>query len=147
MDIKQADSTNLEDVKNILAACQLPHADISAEQLDNYYLAYSKDNHLVGVVGIEPLGNNGLLRSLAVKEDYRNQGFGYLLLKTAEHAARASHIDTLYLLTENAQDYLQRFGYQSIDRNSVPETVATTSEFTTLCPASAHCLCLQVPAE
>lgn len=147
MEIKQAESSNLGEIRELLRLCQLPDADISVEQLEHYYLAYTKDQQMVGVVGIEPLDNCGLLRSLAVNPEYRNQGFGYLLLKTAEHAARAKHIHSLYLLTETAKDYLLRFGYEAVARDSVPADVAATSEFSRLCPATAHCLRLRVPAE
>lgn len=66
-----------EGVKNLLSACELPTDDVS-DHLDHFIVA--KDgNALVGVIGLEPLENIGLLRSLAVTKPYRRRGLAQAL--------------------------------------------------------------------
>ena len=79
---------NAEDKKAInrlLVEVDLPHEGLS-NHLHNFLLAKSNDT-LVGVVGLEVLGEFGLLRSLAVASPYRGRGIGKMLYeKILTHA-------------------------------------------------------------
>ncbi|MBP8162159.1 MAG: arsenite efflux transporter metallochaperone ArsD [Propionivibrio sp.] len=98
-------------------------------------------HRLVGVVGLEPLGSFGLLRSLAVAPDCRNTGLAHRLVTACEERAKGLHgISDLYLLTTTAVEYFLRRGYREVARESVPGAVATHPQFLGLCPASARCL-------
>lgn len=90
-----------------------------------------------GVVGIEPLGGFGLLRSLAVAPEARGGGVGRALVAAAEDRARRGGLRTLFLLTTSAEPFFARLGYQRIAREDAPEAVRRTSQFAGLCPASA----------
>lgn len=92
---------------------------------------------LAGVIGLESFGRTGLLRSLAIAADCRGRGYGRLLVAECERGATASGMDTLYLLTETAAAYFVRLGYQHLPREQAPVAVARSSQFTSLCPASA----------
>jgi amino-acid N-acetyltransferase len=49
-------------------------------------------------------------------------------------------IRRLYLLTATTQDFFAKHGYAVVPRGSVPEAIQTSTEFMSLCPASAICL-------
>jgi amino-acid N-acetyltransferase len=51
--------------------------------------------------------------------------------------ARASGVTELLLLTETAESWFARLGYQVIDRASVPADVARSVEFVTACADTA----------
>lgn len=42
-----------------------------------------------------------------------------------------------YLLTDNASNYFERFGFEIIDRQHVDDAVKKSVEFMQLCPESA----------
>lgn len=88
-------------IRLLLEDCGLHHEDLVSGDLADFTVAM-KEDLVVGVVGLELLGEQALLRSLAVREAYRGQGIGSLLVRMAEDHARALGADRLYLLTNTA---------------------------------------------
>jgi len=115
---------------------QLPTADLTPALLQ-HFLAYGTPEDPVGVVGIELHGPVALLRSLAVAAHHRGTGLGRKLVAAAEARARSHGVQELCLLTTTAERFFERLGYQRAEREAAPASVRATSEFTTLCPASA----------
>lgn len=95
---------------------------------------------VVACIAIEPYGQDALLRSLAVYDFMRGDGWGQKLVEAAEERARRAGIASLYLLTTTAASFFERRGYRCIDRASAPAAIQTTTQFSTLCPASSACL-------
>ena len=83
------------------------------------------------------LGSDGLLRSLAVASSVRGQGCGSALYRKLEQYFKSIGINTLYFLTETAEEYFQRKGFESIGRELASEEIRQTKEFSGLCPDSA----------
>lgn len=94
-------------------------------------------NALQGMVGLELYGAVALLRSLAVAESKRGSGLGSDLVDCAEQQAVKHGAKTLYLLTTTAEDFFLRRGYAPAKRSGAPTAIASTSEFTVLCPLSS----------
>ncbi len=92
---------------------------------------------VIGCAAIEPYGQDGLLRSVAVELGWRERGVGHRLVEAAEAMAASSGIRELYLLTETAADWFGRLGYRPTDRADVPQSLLASPEFTTACPVSA----------
>jgi amino-acid N-acetyltransferase len=92
---------------------------------------------LMGAAAVEPYGEAGLLRSVAVAADLRGTGIGRALVTGVETRAAAAGIGELYLLTETAADWFPRLGFERIERKDVPADVAASVEFATACPVSA----------
>ena len=139
-EIRPASVDDLTAIVELLTSCALPASDLSAAHLADFFVA-SVGDRLVGVAGLEPLGSFGLLRSLAVAPDYRNNGLAHRLVTACEERAKSVlEISNLFLLTTTAADYFLRRGYSEVLRESVPRSVATHPQFLGLCPASARCL-------
>jgi amino-acid N-acetyltransferase len=119
----------------LLERCHLPTADLG--EAKPHFLGESDAAGLVGVVGVEPLGRVGLLRSLGVRDDSRGKGLGGQLADAAEAWARGQNIEQLYLLTTTAEPFFARRGYQALARDQVDTAIHGTTEFTSACPASA----------
>jgi amino-acid N-acetyltransferase len=49
-------------------------------------------------------------------------------------------IEEFYLLTTTADKFFARNGFEVIDRNKVPSSIAGTNEFDSICPATAVCM-------
>lgn len=120
----------------ILQSVGLPTADLREAHLQHFFYCGPHD-HISGLVGLELLGPQALLRSLAVRADARGRGLGTKLVEHAEHYAMAHKVRELYLLTTTAREFFEKRGYRCVDRSTAPEVIRATREFTSICPASA----------
>jgi len=135
IDIRPAQPQECDKVALLLKTVDLAIHDIDS-CLDGFLVAYDGDR-LVGTVGIETYGETGLLRSLAVDIEYRNQKIGEHLYERALDLARSRNIRRLYLLTITAAEYFSRRGFREIPRDKVPAAIQRTEQFSSICPDSA----------
>jgi N-acetylglutamate synthase-like GNAT family acetyltransferase len=133
--IRNATPNDWEAVAGLLAASSLP-LDGAREHLGRFMLA-ERAGALVGCAAVEPHGDAGLLRSVAVAASERGKGTGAALVRRCLDDARTAGIRTLVLLTTTADRYFPRFGFEVIDRDAAPESVRESVEFRGACPASA----------
>ena len=122
-------------IESLLVASALPLDGAPAAFATG--LVERQDGVLVGVAAIEPYDGAAVLRSVAVREDQRGRGLGHELVAAAEALARDGGASELILLTETAEPFFARLGYEVIDRASVAEDVAASIEFSTACPSTA----------
>jgi amino-acid N-acetyltransferase len=99
-----------------------------------------EDGRIVGCAAVEPYGSAGLLRSVCVDPGHRGSGLGRRLVERAEAVAAARGVAELFLLTETAADWFPRLGYQPDRRESAPDPLRASPEFTGACPVSAALL-------
>jgi N-acetylglutamate synthase-like GNAT family acetyltransferase len=137
--IEAARASDLPAVRRLLEASGLPHGDVTATLLAHYLVAGHAEA-LTGVVGLEPLGSVGLLRSLAVATAQRGHGLGVALTAALEAHARGLGITDLYLLTTTAERFFGTLGYRVILRSTAPTPLQATTEFRELCSSSAVCM-------
>ncbi len=95
---------------------------------------------LIGSAALELHGQAALLRSVAVAPEVRGQGLGWRLVEAALDLARRHGIVRVYLLTETAASYFERFGFHPIPRAAVEPAVQTSEEFTHACCSSAQAM-------
>jgi len=137
--IRLATTGDAAAIRRLLADNRLPVDDLDSAAIA--FLVASEDERLVGVVGIEPFGGAGLLRSLAVTPTARRNGLGQALVATAEAYAREdAGLSELVLLTTTAAPFFARRGYVDIPRAATPLDVQASAEFKSICPASATCM-------
>ncbi|MET3375465.1 amino-acid N-acetyltransferase [Variovorax boronicumulans] len=139
MNPEQASAADFAQVSALLLTCELPASDLSPGQMNDFLMLRSDDG-LVGCVGLERAGNAGLLRSLAVAPESRSMGFGDVLLRAIEARAATVGIQRLFLLTTTAPDFFAARGYLPCPRSDAPDTIRSTTEFASICPASATCM-------
>ncbi len=125
-------------IKQLLVQANLPSEDFAAH-LAHFWVARN-GGELAGVIGLEPYGEVGLLRSLVAAPAYRGQGLGRALVEQVIGYARSLGIRELVLLTTTAADFFPRLGFSVIERTSVPAAIQTTAEFASLCPSTAVCM-------
>ena len=136
-------------IYQLLQEVGLPTSDLTSGHFE-HFLAMKDGAALLGVVGVERLSaHRGLLRSLAVKPEYRGKRIGAELLEAAENHACSMGMREIYALTTTIEPWLTRLGFERSDRETLPEDVRATSEFRSLCPSSAATMrkTLRVPAE
>lgn len=150
-----ARAEDLPAVCALLAASQLPVAGVGdgpAAQFPAGYVVARRGaesggesgGEIVGVAGLERYGQSGVLRSVAVAEELRGSGLGVAL--TADRLLAARGLEAVFLLTTTAAAFYPRFGFAPWPRADVPPEVASSAEFTSICPSSAACLRRAAPA-
>jgi GNAT superfamily N-acetyltransferase len=75
---------------------------------------------LVGVVGVEPMLDAALIRSLYVIDAMRKRGIGAALVTAARKAAHSRGAKSLYLLSTDADGFFKRHGFIEVP---VPQLV------------------------
>jgi amino-acid N-acetyltransferase len=135
MEIRRAESGDWLDVRDLLADSGLPLE--GASDAFKIGLVAKDDGRIIGCAAIEPYDGSALLRSIAVAPDHRRTGTGTGLVRAAEELAREGGAESLILLTETAEPWFGRLGYQVIDRSTVPADVAHSIEFATACSTTA----------
>ena len=127
-----------EAVIQLLQQAGLPTDDVSDDLVSTFLSARdSLEGSIVGLVGVQPFGNFGLLRSLVVQPKLRGQGLGLRLLLAAEQSARNVGVSELWLLTIDADTFFTSHGYSTHGREDAPNAIQATREFSELCPDDA----------
>ena len=141
--VRAATDADLQNILSLLSASDLPTVGV-AESLAGFTVA-EHDGRIVGVVGIETCCREyALLRSTAVAPEFRKHGIGRRLVERAIAGAEANGFSALYLLTNTAETYFPSFGFTRVARESVPDEVKATEEFTSICCSSATVMALEL---
>ncbi|HVO10632.1 MAG TPA: arsenic resistance N-acetyltransferase ArsN2 [Vicinamibacteria bacterium] len=127
---------DLKDALALLGRSQLTEQDV-AEHWGHYFVVREDDGRVVGVAGLEVHGAFGLLRSVAVDEDYRRQGLAAGLVTAVVERARHLRMADLYLLTTDARGYFERHGFRECPRQEAPPAIRASWEFGSGCPQTA----------
>ena len=136
--IERARPGDIGEIKELLGASGLPVEGASAH-LEHFFVA-RVGGSLAGVIGLEWYGEEGLLRSLAVRASDRSKGVGNNLYLRLIGEARALGIRRLILLTTTAEGYFAARGFRAVGRNTISGALHQSAEFTGACPASALCM-------
>jgi N-acetylglutamate synthase-like GNAT family acetyltransferase len=122
-----------------LAKAKLPTADVEAPGRLFWRFATTEEVP-VGFGGLEPYGDDALLRSLVTLPPVRGRGVGTAIVAALEFEARLHGCRNLWVITTTAADFFERLGYARCERAVVPPTIRETTEFAELCPTSADVL-------
>jgi amino-acid N-acetyltransferase len=136
---RQADACDLPELVALLAECALPFGDLTETHLREF-LVCRDGGRLVATAGLELCDDAVLLRSLAVAATHRGRGLATRLVDTLERRARAKRQRVMFLLTTTAPGFFAARGFRPVERQLVPASIAATTEFRSLCPASALCM-------
>ena len=123
----------------LLDASGLPRRDVTDALLAHFLVAKGGDE-LLGVIGLEPLGDVGLLRSLVVAASHRGRGLGIELTRALERHARDQGVAQLFLLTTTAERFFGKLGYETIPREDAPPPIQGTTEYRELCSSTSICM-------
>ena len=85
-----------------------------------YLLAFD-GNEAVGAIGVEPVLDSALIRSLHVLEPHRHRGIGRQLFLSARKAAHTRGARQLYLFSTPPGDFFRQFGFEPV---AIDELVA-----------------------
>jgi amino-acid N-acetyltransferase len=135
---RAATENDVENIIKLLKENDLPTNDLTTGK--RIFITAHAGDSLVGCVAVEIYPDNGLLRSLAVADNFRNAEIGTKLVTQAEILAVQQELNSLFLLTTTAAGFFSKNNWKTIDRTEVPEEIRTSSEFAALCPSSSICM-------
>lgn len=140
--LRPASPNDLDAILALLEMSRLPTEGV-ADHLASF-VVFDGDGALNGAGGLEVYGRVALLRSLVVQAGSRSRGIGSRICDRLETAARKRAVAEVFLLTDTAEQFFARRGYTRIARSEAPAAIASTREFSALCPASAALLRLRL---
>lgn len=136
--VRELEPPDVLTLRAMLAAADLPTAEI--DRAGARYIKLCRGGETIAFAGLEAHGRDALLRSVVVHPVERGRGAGRHVVEAALAGAAKAGIATVYLLTTTAPEFFARLGFAVVPRDQVPPAIARTSEFATLCPASAVCM-------
>ena len=140
MQIRSANEADLGTIQNLLNANDLPVEDLSTALIEGFLVAEDASGTIVGSGGLEQIGSSVLLRSLALKQEWRGTGVARRLVELLEDNARSLGQQEVWLLTTTAERFFERAGYERVSRDDVPGDVRLCRQFAALCPSTAMCM-------
>ena len=136
--ITPARAEDLEGIKALLLASNLPTAGV-----DDHWKTFlvARDGEvMVGCGGAEAYQFAALIRSVAVKDEYRSHGIGRRLVRQLLDRLASRGLREFYLLTTTAEAYFKKRGFKPIDRDEVHPQLLSSREFQDACPSTAVCM-------
>jgi UDP-N-acetylmuramate: L-alanyl-gamma-D-glutamyl-meso-diaminopimelate ligase len=127
--MRPARRADMTAIRRVLAMTKLeePARD---DQQGSFYVLHNEDGG-VGCVSLEVLGDDAILRALAVDPKFRGAGYGWVLADMAVNLARSRGVRRIYLLTATASDFFAaKFGFRVVDRTTLAKQVAASETFT-----------------
>jgi amino-acid N-acetyltransferase len=132
--IRPAQLKDKDVVHSLLLGFKLPLDGLEETKL---WALQSDGGEVVGVAGLEVYGEQGLLRSLAVKGQLQNQGLGRVLVNHIMGEAKKEGVIDLFLLTTTAPKFFEKLGFKVEIREKVTGLVTESVEFKSACPKTA----------
>ena len=142
--IKIAEQDDFLQIHELLNCNGLPVDGVNTET-GEYYIASGQN--IMGIIGFESYGTAALIRSLAVDPQFRKSGIARKLIEHVLRVLRGDGFNEVYLLTNTAEKYLNKYGFIKINRDDVPANVLETSALGDACPKSSTCMCLKLQSQ
>lgn len=139
VEVRPAQPDDLVPLLALIKAAGLPTSGVVDAFPHGYVVAHIA-GALVAAAGLEVHGNNGLLRSVVVTPALRRTGLARKLVARLLDAGRERGLDAVYLLTTTAPECFARLGFERARREDAPDALKRSSEFASICPASAVCM-------
>jgi len=125
--IRQAEDVDVNKIVGFLTDAKL-NCDGIKEMIDYFVLSEDEDGFITSVLGIEPVGSIGVLRSLAVRSTVKEEGL-IQLFQHVYNLAKNKKLSTLMLITNKEAfiPLLQFMGFERITSESAPQELQYSS--------------------
>jgi amino-acid N-acetyltransferase len=130
-----ADSSRHPDLVDLLRRVKLPVEDLP-DGLPHFFLGY-QGHTLIASVGLELYGEVALLRSVAVLPEFQGRNIGNLAFRKMVEHALSQGVRELWLITNTADTYFEKLGFQRVERSEAHPAIIGTAQFSGICPSSA----------
>jgi N-acetylglutamate synthase-like GNAT family acetyltransferase len=115
-------------VSAVLTKTGLGNDDV--EEAHHLFWRFETDDEMpVGFGGLEPYGQDALLRSVVTLPPLRNKGIGTAIVATLEMEAGLRGARTIWIVSRAAAAFFERRGYAKCVPAVVPDLIRATREF------------------
>lgn len=97
------------------------------------FLVAERNGSITGCAGWESYAPLALVRSVAIVESRRGCGEGALLIRRLLEVLEERGYKEIFLVTIDADPFFSRFGFERIDRESLPGQIRNSPEFRMHC--------------
>ncbi|RXJ02712.1 hypothetical protein DS745_05205 [Anaerobacillus alkaliphilus] len=126
--IRIATEKDLLPIQHLLAKANLSERGIE-QNIDNFLVVEDPDKKVIGTVGIEPIGKDGLLRSLVMASESWNAKVGLDFIELAVSYGKQKGYEKLYLLTNSSLPFFEYIGFRILEEQDVPGHLKDTEHF------------------
>jgi len=127
--MRPAQRADMAAIRGLLARVGLVNESARDDQAGSFF-DLRNELGVSGCVALEVLGDDAILRALAVHPDQRGAGYGWMLADMAISQARWRGVRRIYLITESASDFFAaKFGFRVVDRSTLSKPVAAHETF------------------
>jgi len=133
--VRQSRPEDLDTVRHLLGVAELPVEGVE-DVFDSGFIVAEGAGRVIGSAGLETYGRYGLFRSLTVEPGWQRRRIGQALMENRMDLARSNDLIAVFLLTIEP-GYFARFGFQPVNRDSVPPEIRNSPEFSSICPDTA----------
>lgn len=136
--VNKLSEEELNDLGDLLKSDQLCFNDINEDGVHLFNVKFNEE--VIGYFGFELFTDQALFRSMVVVPGARGKGYGKLIWQQAKLRLTEIAVKDVYLLTNSAAAFFSKQGFIEIKRDSVPTTIAGTTEFKEFCPSDSICM-------
>ena len=105
-------------------------ANDDVEEPHHLFWRFETDEEMpVGFGGLEPYGEDALLRSVVTLPPLRNKGIGTAIVANLETEARLRGCCAIWVVSRDAGPFFERRGYAKCLPSVVPDLIRATREF------------------
>ncbi|WP_096203037.1 GNAT family N-acetyltransferase [Bacillus sp. FJAT-45350] len=126
--IRIAEEKDLLPIQRLVAKAGLSEQGIE-NNIGDFLVVEDTNKQIVGTVGIERLGLDGLLRSLVIKTEKSNAKIGLEFVELAIAYAKQQNIQNLFLLTNKSVQFFEYLGFEVVDDEEIPSHIKDSSHF------------------
>ncbi|MEJ7599363.1 MAG: UDP-N-acetylmuramate--L-alanine ligase [Kofleriaceae bacterium] len=140
--MRPAKRADMAAVRECLVTAGLAH-ELARDDLFPSFYVLRNERGVAGTVALEVVGDDAILRSLAVDPEFRGAGYGWMLADMAVSQARWRGVRRIYLVTDSASDFFAaKFGFRVVDRSTIAKQVASHEGFGR--PASSQLVAMRL---
>ncbi len=132
--VEKAVNSDLKGVYELLEEVNLPIEGIE-ENFENFFIIKA-DEAIIGCIGLEIYDKDGLVRSVAINPKFQGKGLGHRLLLRIQKYSLEKGLERLFLLTDTAESFFQKFDFILIPREKIKSGITQSIEYSKLCPSS-----------
>ncbi|OIJ11759.1 hypothetical protein BKP37_15050 [Anaerobacillus alkalilacustris] len=126
--IRIATEKDLLPIQHLLAKASLSKRGIE-QNIDNFLVVEDPNKKIIGTVGIEPIGKDGLLRSLVLTSENWNAKIGLNFIELAVSYGKQKGYENLYLLTNSSLPFFEYIGFEILDEDKIPVHLKQSEHF------------------
>lgn len=126
--VRRAEEKDLLRIQRLVAKAGLREKGIE-QHVDRFIVVANKDDQLIGTVGVEKYGTDGLLRSLVLDSVMWNEYLSLQFLEVVLQHTKEQQIDTVYLCTKGTNMLFHYLGFQKTNVENVPDHVKKSPHF------------------